>query len=82
MPGTLLLGIDVGTTWCKAAVVDTEGRERSTGRARTPWVRVTEGTELDPSELERAVEAAANDALRLAPEGPIAAVGVASMAET
>ena len=35
----LLLGIDVGTSACKAAVVDADGAERAHGQAPTPWQR-------------------------------------------
>ena len=34
---TSLLGIDVGTSACKAAVVDADGAERAHGQAPTPW---------------------------------------------
>ena len=33
----LLLGIDVGTSACKAAVVDASGAELAHGQAATPW---------------------------------------------
>lgn len=81
MPGPLLLGIDVGTTSCKAAVVDAGGRELSCGRAATPWQAVPTGAELDPDALMAAVEGAAAAALA-AGEGPVLAVGVTGMAET
>ena len=49
----LLLGLDVGTTAIKAAVVDEAGRELSHGRATTPWRQVPTGAELDPDALLR-----------------------------
>src|SRR5689334_9304059 len=71
----LALGLDVGTTALKAAVVDAGGNEVAHGRAPTPW----QGTELDPDELLRA----ALDAIEQALDGRrVTAIGVASMAET
>ncbi len=78
----LLLGIDVGTSACKAAVVDAEGRERAHGQAATPWREVETGAEIDPHALLEAAIAAARDALANAPEGRVRAVGVGGMAET
>ena len=71
----MLLGLDVGTTAIKAAVVDADGREISHGRAPTPW----RGTELDPDELLAAAFEAAAMALG---DRRVVGVGVASMAET
>jgi len=78
----LLLGIDVGTSACKAAVVDATGAERSHGQAPTPWRRVPTGAEIEPEALAEAALAAARAALAGAPEGRVAGVGVTSMAET
>jgi sugar (pentulose or hexulose) kinase len=78
----LLLGIDVGTTACKAAVVDAAGAERAHGSAPTPWERVPTGAEIDPHALREAALAAARAALRAAPEGRVRGIGVAGMAET
>ena len=47
----LLLGIDVGTSACKAAVVDGAGVEVAHGQAPTPWQAVPTGAELDPEAL-------------------------------
>jgi sugar (pentulose or hexulose) kinase len=75
----LLLGLDVGTSAVKAAVVDEAGRELSHGRAKTPWRQVPTGAELDPDELL----AAALEAARAALKGhEVIGIGVASMAET
>jgi sugar (pentulose or hexulose) kinase len=82
MSEAVLLGLDVGTTAVKAAVIDAQGREVSHGRARTPWQTVPTGAELDPEELLDAVEAASAAALDGAPEGELSGVGVAGMAET
>jgi sugar (pentulose or hexulose) kinase len=78
----LLLGLDLGTTSCKAAVVTHGGREVSHGRARVPWERVATGAEIAPERLVEAALAAAAEALDRAPDGPIGALGVASFAET
>jgi sugar (pentulose or hexulose) kinase len=74
----ILLGLDVGTTSVKAAAIDEGGREVAHGRAPTPW----QGTELDPDALLQAALAAADAALREAPDEGVGAVGVAGMAET
>ena len=78
----LLLGLDLGTTSCKAAVVDHGGREVAHGRARVPWERVATGAEIDPERLVEAALAAASEALDAAPGGRVGALGVASFAET
>lgn len=82
MGGELLLGIDVGTTLCKAAVVTSEGREASHAAEPTAWRAVPTGAEIDPRDLVRAALAAARRALAAGPGGRVLAVGVTSMAET
>ena len=77
----LLLGIDVGTSACKAAVVDLDGIERAHGQVPTPWTTVPTGAEVDPHALFAAAAEAASQAIDQAPEGRIAAIGVTSMAE-
>ena len=78
----MLLGIDVGTSACKAAVVSLDGAERAHGQAPTPWRRVPTGAEVDPEAVFAAAVAAAAAALRDAPDGAaVAGVGVTSMAE-
>jgi sugar (pentulose or hexulose) kinase len=79
---TLLLGIDVGTSACKAAVVDARGAEVAHGQAPTPWRQVPTGAEVDPDALLAAVVSAAGDAISRAPEGRVAGIGVTSVAET
>ena len=44
----LLLGIDVGTSVCKAAVIDATGAERAHGQEPTPWQRLPHGAEIAP----------------------------------
>ena len=78
----LLLGIDVGTSACKAAVVDADGVEVAHGQAPTPWEPVPTGAELDPDALLAAVARAAREALAHAPEGAWPASASPSMAET
>jgi sugar (pentulose or hexulose) kinase len=79
----LLLGIDVGTSNCKAAVVDAGGRELAHGQVATPWRRVPTGAQTDPEDLVAAAAQAANQALANAPsEGRVVGIGVTSMAET
>ncbi|MGH2674901.1 MAG: FGGY-family carbohydrate kinase [Actinomycetota bacterium] len=82
MTEELLLGLDLGTTYAKAAVVTPDGRERAHGRAPTPWRPVPTGAEMDPRDLVREAVAAARQALGAAPEGRVVGVGVTSMAET
>jgi sugar (pentulose or hexulose) kinase len=81
MPG-FLVGIDVGTTYCKAAVVDDDGAARAHGRVFTPWRRVATGAEVEPARLVQAALDAAERALERSPAGRVEAVGVTSMAET
>jgi sugar (pentulose or hexulose) kinase len=80
--GELLLGIDVGTTWCKAAVVAADGAELAHDRVPVPWRRVSTGAEIDPERLPEIAAAAARGALERAPAGRVAGVGVTGMAET
>jgi sugar (pentulose or hexulose) kinase len=82
MTEELLLGLDLGTTYAKAAVVALDGRERAQGRARTPWRQVPTGAEMDARDLVRKAVAAGRRALAAAPPGRVVAVGVTSMAET
>jgi sugar (pentulose or hexulose) kinase len=83
MTGAVLLGLDVGTTSCKAAVVDEAGAEVAHGRARMPWRMVPTGAEIDPEALLGAVLEAASEALAAAGSGVrVEGVGVASLAET
>jgi sugar (pentulose or hexulose) kinase len=78
----LLLGLDLGTSSCKAAVVSHGGRELVHGRARVPWERVPSGAEIHPERIFEAALGAAREALAAAPEGRVRAIGVASLAET
>src|SRR5829696_2324382 len=77
----LLLGIDVGTSACKAALVDSGGAERAHGQAPTPWRQTATGAEVDCEALFESAVAAARAALAGAPEGRVRSIGVTSMAE-
>lgn len=77
-----LLGLDVGTTSCKAALVTLEGAEAAHGSAPTPWEAVPTGAELDPRRLVDCALEAIRGALRAAPGTRVVALGVTSMAET
>ena len=79
----LLVGIDVGTTACKAVVVRaTDGVEVAHGKTVTPWTQVPSGAELAPEALLGATVAATAAACERAPAGRVVGVGVTSMAET
>jgi sugar (pentulose or hexulose) kinase len=82
MAQELLLGLDVGTTFSKAAAVSTDGVERGHGSVRTPWRAVPTGAEIDPRDMAAAAAAAASTALGRAGGGRVLAIGVTSMAET
>jgi xylulokinase len=78
----LLLGLDVGTTNCKAALFDLHGRLRGLGRVPTPVRHPRPNwAEHDPGDLWRAVVAAVRAALAQAGPAPLLGVAVASMAE-
>ena len=78
----LLMGIDVGTTLCKAAVVTSDGHEVAHGQRPAPWIAVPTGAEVDPHALAEASVGAALDALAAAPDGIVRGIGVCSMGET
>jgi sugar (pentulose or hexulose) kinase len=78
----VLLGIDVGTSFCKAVVVDADGAQLALGRARTPWTAVPTGAEADPRALVRAALAAAAQAVAGVPGAEVIGVGIAGIAET
>lgn len=78
-----LLGIDVGTTHCKAGLFEANGTVRALAHRATPTRHAHDGTTCyDPDELWATVAGAiAQVASHVTPK-EIAAVGVASMAET
>jgi xylulokinase len=79
---TLLLGIDVGTTNCKALIFDTAGVQRAAASAPTPVYHPRLGwAEHDPEALWQTVVAVVRQVLGLAEPGRVRGVAVASMAE-
>jgi sugar (pentulose or hexulose) kinase len=77
----VLVGIDVGTSACKAAAVSLDGIEVAHAARPTPWRRVPTGAEADPVELAETAAAVAVEAVERA-DGRAVAIGVCSMAET
>ena len=82
MPGTLFVGLDVGTTTSKAVVFTEAGDPVASGRATTPWTVTDSGAELDPTALLDAAKSAVAQALADCPPGPVGGLGVASLAES
>ena len=76
----LLLGLDLGTTSCKAAVVTPDGEEVAHGQAPLGWTTVPTGAEIAPAGFVECALVAAREALAAAPQGRVAALGVSSMA--
>jgi sugar (pentulose or hexulose) kinase len=76
----LVVGIDVGTTACKAAVFGVDGAELTVARHPVTWRSVPTGAELDPYALVAAAYAAAAAALD-GIDGEVAGVGVTGMGE-
>jgi len=81
-PTELLVGLDIGTTMTKAAVVGPDGQEISWGSVPTPWRTVPSGAETWPADIIGAAARAIGDALDAAPPGEVVGLGVTSMAET
>jgi len=87
VPGTqaarpLFVGLDVGTSQTKAAVVDANGEVLALGSSVTQWELVSTGAEAAPENFMDAAIGALRAALAQAPEGHVVAIGVASIAET
>ena len=78
----LLLGLDLGTTSCKAAVVTPDGEEIAHGQAPIAWTAVPTGAEIAPDGFLACALAAARAALAELDEPRVAGLGVSSMAET
>lgn len=77
-----LVGLDVGTTSCKAVVMTPDGDEVAAAREPTRWTTTSLGTQTSGAELVAAARAALYSAVTAAPAGRVLAVGVASMAES
>jgi sugar (pentulose or hexulose) kinase len=78
----LLVGVDVGTTRVKGGVVALDGKELALAKVPTGWRTTATGAEARPEDFLTAVHSVLTTSLAQAPPGPIAGVGVASMAET
>jgi sugar (pentulose or hexulose) kinase len=78
----LLLGVDIGTTACKALALEASGQVVALAERPTPWVEVETGGEIRAEVLEEAVITAITDALSQAPEATVSGVGVTGMGET
>jgi sugar (pentulose or hexulose) kinase len=78
----LLLGLDLGTTSCKASVVTPEGEEIAHGQSPLRWTTLPTGAEIASQGFVDCALAAAHEALALVPEDRIVGVGVSGMAET
>lgn len=78
-----LLGVDVGTTHCKAGLFDANGSLIMLARRPTPTRHAKDGTSFyDLDALWQTVAAAIGEAAARATPSQIIALGVASMAET
>ncbi|WP_088290741.1 L-fuculokinase [Kineosporia sp. A_224] len=53
----LLVGVDVGTTRVKAVLLDLAGHELADAAEPTPWLRLEDGSDLDPTTLADLVRA-------------------------
>ena len=78
----LLLGLDLGTTSCKAAVVTPDGEEIAHGQAPLAWTPVPTGAEIDPQGFVDCALAAAREALARCRTRAWSGLGVSGMAET
>ena len=81
-PRELLLGLDLGPTSCKAAVVTPDGEEIAHGQAPIVWTPVATGAEIAPDGFVECALAAARAALSSLEEPRVVALGVSGMAET
>ena len=69
MSRELLLGLDLGTTSCKAAVVTPAGEEIAHGQAPLHWTPVPTGAEIASQGFVDCALAAAREALASVPDG-------------
>ena len=76
------LGIDIGTSGCKAVVFNADGRPLASAR-REYQVRLTPdgGAELDPTEVMNHCFAVLADAAQQAGRGSVTAIGISSQGE-
>lgn len=78
-----IIGIDIGTTHCKAGLFDQDGTINALARCSTPTRRHVDGAAFyQPDELWAAVATTIAEAAAHTTPDQIAAIGIASMAET
>lgn len=75
-------GLDVGTTWIKAALVDGDGVERVIERVPTPWQEVPTGAEADAGDIFHACNDVLGRALERSAGTTLSGIGITGMAET
>jgi len=81
--GIYLLGIDVGTTHCKAGLFDRDGRLVQVANRPSRSLKSSKGSfYYNPQELWTSLAAAIREVTQGIQTAQIAAVGIASMAET
>lgn len=78
----VLIGIDLGTTFCKAGVIDLEGQELAHAHLRTPWEMVPTGAEIPPWRLVDVSLQTARVALEQVPGAHVVGVGFTSISRT
>lgn len=78
----VLVGVDFGTTACKAGVVDLAGVELAHASVPTPWREVSTGAELDPQAIVDTAVQTVGRALADSGDAPVVGLGVTGMAET
>ncbi|CAN5330022.1 FGGY family carbohydrate kinase [soil metagenome] len=82
MSEKLYVGLDVGTKTSKAVVFTEGGEPVASGHADTPWKFTSTGAELAADVLLAATKSAVALALSDCREGPVAGLGVTSLAES
>lgn len=81
-PEMVLLGLDIGTTHCKAALFDEAGTVLATATRTSPRSTVAGRTVYAVEHLWETVRAVSAACCTALPWGTITAIGIASMAET
>jgi xylulokinase len=81
-PGMSFLGVDIGTSGCKAAVFDTQGCLVASAQRRYPLHTTGDGgAELDSTEVLNHCLAAIAEAAHQAGRGRVKAIGISSQGE-
>ncbi len=81
-PEMSLLGLDIGTTHCKAAIFDEAGKTLATATLPSPRSTIAGATVYTVEHLWETVRAVSAACCTALPEGTVTAIGIASMAET